>query len=1128
MRLVSLTLNGFKSFGDRTVIEIAPGVTALIGPNGSGKSNLLDALKWATGGGRASSYRAGDKRELIFHGADGKRGMGYAEVEVEFEDGNRSLKIVRSLDRDGNGKLKLNGRTARVADVDDALAGSGLGRSGVAVIGQGEVGQVLMADPSKLLAYVAEAAGVSKLSGRRDLTAARLDTARQHLERLSDILLELDAQLERLEREAEAAALHAALSREGLRLRFTVASARRDALRGDIRKLLARQVRLSETIELGRDVLRGHEETQRSLRNGLREAESAFREAQALSERRLAEVRVAEERLSGLGQRRVTLVAQSDGLEVELAQLRSAQPPVAPAGELRPLLAAERAQHEAWSVLVRDLAEAQGRFSERQARFERAQVAEAVRLERAAYRRARCDDLEGQREQLEAAMAALVRAEPEGVDEAASIAAAAQERAVAAERALAAAREVLERSHAEHASAAAEALALARAAERQRSGFEARRGYAQGPRQALTSGLPGVLGSVADLLRVPVELRTAIAGALGRRSEYVVVERGEQARAILDHVKRSGGWVTVLPLDLLAQGRKLSRRWSEVPGAVGPAAELVETDGRFAPMLLQLLGNVLVMEGFDEALALSRSEPKRPRLVTLDGTLLETSGALSGGRPAQRGVILGAGAEVEEADAAAESARSDEHEALLRLDGARATFESKRAEAGIAAEALAAARETEQHLAATAAQQRARADELNARHRSVEADLAALQAEQQGSEGGLDDAAELATNLSDERRRLDTLRDRVEAARSELDGAQRTRLLLESELRGHAAATERFEAQRERVVALGRLEASFGDQLAALDDDLAAAERALAEARAALPSDVDARRKARDATERALEEAETSVRRAGEAQATAAQELEQCRVQLARREAALELALEEMSAFPDGLEVFEQSERAARARLRDVNEELEALGAVNHRARSDYEAARERRDALAADMEQADAAVAELEGALEGLDAETNERYERALDQLQSRFNRHVLALFGPQAQAGIEVERDDGRHQGLRIQLTPPGKRTQALGLLSLGERTMGALAFLFALMSEGDGDGLPVAVLDEVDAPLDEANIRRYCSFLERLATRGTQFVLVTHQKATFEVADVLWGVTTEEGVSRVFSIRKEEGAL
>src|SRR5690606_36576929 len=220
--------------------------------------------------------------------------------------------------------------------------------------------------------------------------------------------------------------------------------------------------------------------------------------------------------------------------------------------------------------------------------------------------------------------------------------------------------------------------------------------------------------------------------------------------------------------------------------------------------------------------------------------------------------------------------------------------------------------------------------------------------------------------------------------------------------------------------------------------------------------------------------------------------------------------------FPPGVAKLELSERAARQRLREVTDALEALGAVNHRAAGELEEVRARRESLEVEAVQATLAVAELQSALERIDRETSDLVDAALQRLRSSFGRHVQHLFGPDARGAIEVDTDGRRPTGVRIRLTPPGKQTKSLHLLSVGERTMGALAFLFALMGDGS-TGLPVAVLDAVDAPLDEAKIRRFATFLTRLARHGTQFILITHQKATFEVADALWGVTTERGVSR-----------
>jgi chromosome segregation protein len=353
-------------------------------------------------------------------------------------------------------------------------------------------------------------------------------------------------------------------------------------------------------------------------------------------------------------------------------------------------------------------------------------------------------------------------------------------------------------------------------------------------------------------------------------------------------------------------------------------------------------------------------------------------------------------------------------------------------------------------------------------------------------------------------------------------------LVLEERWRSYAAARERFEQERARAAELrteaGRLEHAQE----ALAGEEATARRELEAARAALPTGLEAQAEALRGARRASDELEDRLTAETERQAERSQGLEECKVQLARRETALELAGEELAQFPEGVELLAISERAARARLREVSEALEALGLVNHRAGRDLRETRARKEGLEVEAVQAALAVTELEGTLQRIDRETTARLGEALGRLRDSFAAHVRQLFGGDGRGDIEVDEEDGRPVGVRIKLQPPGKQTQSLHLLSVGERTMGALAFLFALMADpSTGGGLPIAVLDEVDAPLDEANIRRYCGFLTRLAESGTQFVLITHQKATFEVADVLWGVTTEAGVSRVFSIRREDAA-
>lgn len=1132
MRLASLTLQGFKSFGNRTTIEFAPGVTAIIGPNGSGKSNVIDALKWTSGGGRAREFRAADKTDLIFHGAAGKRSLGLAEVEVELTSPHGSVKVYRSLDREGTTRLRLNGRAARFLDVEEALAGSGLGRSGLAIIGQGEVSQVLMADPAKLLEYVAEAAGVARLAGRRDQTQARLETALAHLDRLSDVLLELEARCQALEEESRDAKRHAELTAEALALRFTAAGAREAALRGDIRALNERRGELEAALLEGRARLAELREEGLGANRARDRAEEAYRTAAAELEFRRGNLRLAAERLERLEERLAAHRARVTALGAESERLKAQAPPERPTP--MPAEAEERARaaQESAQKAADAHADAEERAAAARSGADAANAALAEAELLAARSASRRTSVQAQLDQVVARMEELAaqseQADPAALEERAAAAADALDDA---EARLEAGRAELQQLHEAHALANAESVASRRAAERQRAAFEARRGYAQGPRNALSAQLPGVIGSVADLVRVEERYQEAIAGALGRRAEYVVVETAETGQRVLKHVRNTGGFVTVLPLDLLrtSPARPLGAFGSE-PGVVAAATDVIDVDERYRPLFEMLLGGTAVVEEMTAATKLARRFQQRPRLVTLAGELLETSGAMSGGARSQQGTVLGAAADLEEAEAAAHQAEQEAAIALERLQAKQAEVRALQA----AVAELGGARQAAQAELTTAREAAAGRshllDDLAARRLELEresAELAQLSAPDESALQTLRDEAGRAAE------RFAAASEALEAART---AAADARLEAAAARQASDAAAERWRAYLDAVSAheasAGRLE-EIGKELEGLAEEERELVRAHTEAgvaremaASAVPEGLSAEEEAVAAARAALKTVEEALQAESEAQAARAQELEEAKVQAARRETALELAEEELRGFPQGVVALDLSERAARSRLRAVEEELEGLGPVNHRAVTDLTETRERKENLEVEAVQATLAVTDLEAALERIDQETTQRLGAALERLEGAFGRHVRQLFGRDGRGGIEVEREGDRPVGLRIRLQPPGKQTQSLHLLSVGERTMGALAFLFALMGdEADGGGLPVAVMDEVDAPLDEANIRRYCDFVTRLAENGTQFILITHQKATFEVAETLWGVTSEQGVSRVFSIRRED---
>lgn len=1130
MRIRSITLHGFKSFGNRTTLELSPRVSVIAGPNGSGKSNVVDALRWATGGGRASEFRAGEKTELIFHGAAGKRSVGFAEVEVELERATGRVTVQRSLQRDGSGRLRLNGRNARFIDVDEALSGSGLGRGSLAIIGQGEISSVLMADPGRLLAYVAEAAGVARLAGRFEQAEERLARARDHMDRLQDLHDELQRVLERLGTEAAEASSHAALSRESLLLQFTLAGLRRSALEEELVSLAAEEKRLEQSVAaLGSDRATRSED----LSDGRRELASLqenYRQETAAAEAWKGEVRLQESWLQTLTDRIRAGSRQEAALRLEISQLEQASEPEEPPGFTADLqLALEQAQAEtarlrsahesqqAAEQAARELAGALGqqarrheeevaRWQERQASLTEQLAATEARLSGSEFSRP-AGDLEGLARQL-----------------------AALEETTGAERALQdRLRQQLQSAQEEHAAALGHQQSMETALARLRSAMEARSGFAEGPRIALSSGLPGVIGAVADLLALEETYRNAIAAALGNRSEYIVVQTAEAGQRVIAHVRDAGGFVTVLPLDLLRPrpGRSDSRLQDE-PGVLGPATSVISFDDRFTDLFSQLLGGTMLLEDLDSAVRLARRHSERPRLVTLAGEIVDNSGAMSGGRRNANAYLLGQAAELAQLQDDTAAAQEAASAAAARVADLQAQFRASRERLEAAlnqqAEVTAALTRSQQE---EAVRQRLE-QELTERRAGLQASLAALAAEQpvaasdpeqlQAARGAADEAAELTRSTAAELAR---------ATAAEAEANAQLRLQRERHS-AFEAALERYRTDRQRLERLRSEHADVQQEITGLNSQLEQAATALRTLQARSPQKLDelaAGLQEQQARLKALEERQADAERELLQQQ---EQLERVRLTLARRETMLQAAVEEAGRFPPGLEALPGSERSLRARLQEVSSQLEQIGPVNHRAAAELEQEQLRAHQLAADLLDAGRAAEELQRSLEEVDAEVSERSEAAISTVSESFVTHVRELFGPEAEAAIETVRHEGRPTGLTIRLQPPGKRTTQLNLLSVGERTMGALAFLFALMDGAGQEGLPIAVLDEVDAPLDEANISRFSTFVARLAERGTQFLLISHQKTTFGVADAMWGVTSDRGVSSVFSISRADTAV
>lgn len=1163
MLLRRLELMGFKSFADKTAVEFGPGISAVVGPNGSGKSNLTDAVRWVLGEGSARTLRGQRMEDVIFGGSPRRRAVPLAEVTLTLDNTDGTLplphaevSVTRRVDRGGSSEYLINRESCRLRDVQDLFAGTGLGRNAYAIIGQGQVDEVLRARAHERRALVEEAAGVTRYRQRLSEGTRRLAAAAAHGDRLADLAAERRRSLEALSRQAERAERHGRLAAElrTLDLRLWAREwgqllHERDAARAEADAARGGEGECAEGLAT-------IAATQRELAGALAAARSAAEaagEEAAAAERALERARQAGVLAAGLAEAAAAEAGRASGRRDDLLTRRERQgeEAVAAAGAAEAAAArlqAARAQAEsADAALVR---------AEQERRAAAAGLALAQR-ELAACRQERAA-LGGDAAALQAAevaaegalerQAALAAA----AEEARRRAAAAREEAVGLEQAAEAARRQLQllRAHRDALAAFAEGLrgrmrALAQVAA---SGA----GYAQGPRTVLAGrarGLPafaGVIGALGELLEVPPRLAAAISAALGGAVQDIVTESAAAAQAAIEGLKAvQGGRATFLPLGALSvaplQGdlRALATR----PGAVGWAADLVGCAERVRPAALHALGRVLVAEELTAARRLGRESGYRLRIVTLEGDVVHPGGAMSGGsiRGERPGGLLGRDQEqrrLQDRVAMLDADLGRIAAALARLSQAeeaaqRQLTEGRRAAAGFEALAQGTAQQLRQAEAERAAAERRRLELAGRAAAGRAGDPAALARREEGliAEGAAAAAGLAGAEAGEQRARDAATAARIAAATAAAElGAARAEA---GRLERAAAETEGglAAAQQERARALEALQAQrlAGEEARAA---AAAAEVVLAAAaeRLRLAREAVAARQAQAAAAAARrEQAEAERERLATLARRAEAVLARAEAALAALEARLETAYGLPSAELEGVPPSERpaADREAAAALR---RELAELGGVRPEAVQEHRAEAEALAAFSAGLEDLRAASAELGAWGRQLEGTLTDRYEQALGAVRRHFAAIYSRLTGggsadlvPVALAAEAVsgpgDAPPAALPGLEIVAQPEGKQLAHLGLLSGGERTLVAIALVLAFLQVRPA---AFCILDEIEAALDEANVLRCAAYLREVA-QGTQFIVVTHQKGTMEAADRLVGVTMgETGVSSLLSVQ------
>jgi len=1090
MRLKSLTLKGFKSFPDRTRLDFGPGVSVVVGPNGSGKSNVTDAVLWAMGEQSPLAVRGQSMQDVIFGGGRGVQARSEAEVEIVLDNSDGTvdvplseISIVRRLNRAGEGGYRLNGARARLTDVIEVLSDTGLGKETHSIISQGRVDAIVNSRPRERRLLIEEAAGLGKHRKRRRRAQLKLERTQENLDRALDVEREARTRLRPLKRQAEAAELHERLERQLLEARLELA---RDASRACRTQLRGAEERSAKA----RAERAGIESQLQATIDRRRRAETLLAERaerrDALA-RRVYEARSARERV---GLRAEQVAAAAEGLAGRIARIEqelSSSPEAAPA---------DGAEHAApaggdrIAALERELSEIE---AGREQEIER-EIAELQR-ERAAQE-AVVGQIEGE---VVAARAALAQVE--------ALAEGARERLTAAEH---------------------DAQDTRREAARVGAELAAANQFLRGQRH-IGGGHGDAPKLLSEELRVEDGYELALAAALGGRLDAALVDDVLGAEALLDRAGPDGGTALVAKLGRVGEATARTGLGEQARPAVGARRLLELLSG--PPVVLELAARLLA-----DAWVVERLEDL-PR--DFSGVAATRAGR----------VWFAAWGEVRQLTEGGTErvlARRNERDRLI-------------AAAELAAQAEQAAR-TEGELALQA--------------------LRAAQDARAGAEGAVGEAERRATEAGEARRRTEWLIEQRRLAPAQGPLAVR-KAEVEGELAAERRVAERRERDRaQRLARIERLRVQHAADVAAAPRAvrLAAALTAAAEAVQArvelLAAQLDGDREAGEAMADelracAVEEADIQarLRTAGELVTDAEVAAQRLRDQSAEAEQELRGVAERLgpaaaedggaAAEHDGEGLDEEQVEALMTRVQRLKRRAEQLGPVNPLAQQEYAEALARVEELERQRSDLELALRELRAVIR----ETDEQIRRTFEQTFAAAARNFEELVGdvfpggsgqlrliaeepaqrpvlggqPLAEAAVEGEQDaseaaaDAEAEaevapeeellGVEIEITPAGKSTKRLSLLSGGEKSMTALAFLFAVFLARP---CPFYILDEVEAALDDANLDRFLALLRRYADRA-QFIVITHQKRTMEAADWLYGVSMgEDGVSKVLSRR------
>ena len=1173
MYLKEIEIQGFKSFADKTKVVFDQGVTAVVGPNGSGKSNITESLRWALGESSVKSLRGGKMPDVIFAGTESRKPLNYASVVVTLDnndgfikDAGQEIRVERHIYRSGDSEYKIDGKKVRLRDIHDLFLDTGLGRDSFSIISQGKVEEIFNSKPEERRAIFEEAAGVLKYKTRRKETESKLQQTQDNLDRLEDIIYELDNQIKPLKKQAENARKFLDLDNQRKAIYL-------DVLVGQIKENKAELELTEEELAQVQELLMSYYQKREKLEEENQNLKKQRQDLQAEMAKDQASLMDLTSLISDL-ERKLAL-SKLESEQVALNQ-QEAQVRLDSLEEKRIALSQERSVKEAnLALLEESFAENHGKLNRLEAELlafsdDPDQMIEQLRERFVAFMQEEADvsnqltrienELENSR-QLSQKQAEQLEKLKEQLDTV-------KEKANQQKTDLDTAKGQVQQLLTEYQDCAKEQEEQKSSYQTQQSqlfdrldNLKNKQARAQSLENILRNHsnfyagvksvlqekerLGGIIGAVSEHLTFDVGYQTALEIALGASSQHIIVEDEQAATKAIDFLKRhKAGRATFLPLTTIKARTISSQNQATIAassGFLGMADDLVAFDKRLEAIFKNLLASTAIFDSVENARAAARQVRYQVRIVTLDGTELRTGGSYAGGANRQNNSIFikpeleQLQKEIAEEEASLrseEAALKNLQDQMARLTERLEAIKSQGEQARIQEQSLSLAyQQTSEQLEELETLLKLQEEELNrlsegdwqADKEKCQERLAVISTEKQDLETEIE---EIKSNKNAIQERYQNLQDQLSQARllkTELQGQKRYEMSdierLSKEL--EALELEQEEIQRmlqEKVDNLEKVDTELLNQQVEeaktqktdLQQGLIRKQFELDDIEGQLDdiaSHLDQARQQNEEWIRKQTRAEAKKEKIGERLRTLQSQLTD-QYQISYTE-ALEKAHE-----LENLTLAEQE-------VKDLEKSIRALGPVNLDAIEQFEEVHNRLEFLNSQRDDILSAKNLLLETITEMNDEVKERFKSTFEAIRESFKVTFKQMFGG-GQADLILTNGDLLTAGVEISVQPPGKRIQSLNLMSGGEKALSALALLFSIIRVKT---IPFVILDEVEAALDEANVKRFGDYLNRF-DKDSQFIVVTHRKGTMAAADSIYGVTMQEsGVSKIVSVKLKD---